>query len=391
MRALIVDDIKPMNDLLKKMLRQTHNFDTLDSAYDGEDAWKKILLALSSKAPYDIVFCDVKMDRLNGLGLLKRCRNHPNFHFLPFLMISASSEEANIVSALGEWEANDFLVKPFSLEVLAQRIKAILKRVQSPEEILFRQAEQLKSMGATQDALELIEKAETESRLSLAKWINAKGECLMQNGDTEGAVTEFKKSMETGKIYITAYKNFAVGQQKLGNYDEAIEALKYAESISPKDNDRTMLLGSLLLKTGHKEQAKKYFDSAVKRSEEHEKESVLRQAAEMYLEAGMYDEAEIKYVASLEFSPEDVEIYNRIGLTLRKQKKYDEALQCYQQILKIRPDHPGIYYNMGILFMARGDYSTAQKHFEKALLKDPQLEAAKAMLRKIEEARKDNM
>jgi tetratricopeptide (TPR) repeat protein len=306
-------------------------------------------------------------------------------------MISASSEEANIVSALGEWEANDFLVKPFSLEVLTQRIKAILKRVQSPEEILFRQAEQLKSMGATQDALELIEKAEAESRLSLAKWMNAKGECLMQNGDIEGAVAEFKKSMEIGKIYITAYKNFAVGQQKLGNYDEAIEALKYAESISPKDNDRTMILGSLLLKTGHKEQAKKYFDNAIKRCNENEKESALKQVAELYLEAGLYEEAETKYVASLEFSPEDVEIYNRIGLTLRKQKKYEEALQCYNQILKIRPDHPGIYYNMGILFMARGDFNTAQKHFEKALSKDPQLEAAKAMLRKIEEARKDKV
>jgi tetratricopeptide (TPR) repeat protein len=391
MRALVVDDIRPMNDLLKKMLRQTHYFDTVDSAYDGEDAWEKILLAFGSKAPYDMVFCDVKMEGLDGLGLLKRRRNHPNFRFLPFLMISASSEEANIVSALGEWEANDFLVKPFSLEVLAQRVKAILKRVQSPEEILFRQAEQLKSMGAARDALELIEKAEAESRLSLAKWINAKGECLAQSGDMEGAVAEFKKSMEIGKIYITAYKNFAAGQQKLGNYDEAVEALKYAESISPKDNDRTMLLGSLLLKTGHKEQAKKYLESAIKRSDENERANALRQVAEMYLEAGMYDEAEIKFVASLEFSPEDVEIYNRIGLTLRKQKKYDEALQCYQQILKIRPDHPGIYYNMGILFMARGDYGTAQKHFEKALSKDPQLEAAKAMLRKIEEAKRDKV
>lgn len=384
MRALIVEDLKPMRDILKKMLRQMPYFEEIDETGDGEEGWSMITEQAAAESPYDIIFCDVRMEVLDGIGLLKRCRSHPAFRFLPFFMISASSEESNIISALGEWEANNFLVKPFSFDLLAKRVEATLKQLQSPEEELFREVHDLRKIGATRAAMDKIENAEMESRLSLARWLNAKGECLLQEGDVVQAAIEFGKSMDIGKIYITAYKNYAIAQQMLGNVDQAIEALKCAESMSPKDNDRTLLLGRLLLQTGQKEAAERLMESAVRRCTGKEKAVLLRQIAEVHLEHGNLEEAEKRLTASLQFHSSDVETYNRLGLVLRKQRKYEKALQCYQMALTVHPEHGGIYYNMGILFATKGDYDSARVYFESALAVDPNFEEARKMLQRMD-------
>jgi len=138
MRVLIVEDMRQMRELLGKMIHKMSRFEFMESAEDGEAAWEKLMENAAGGIFYDIVLCDVNMDKLDGIGLLKRCRMHPDFQFLPFLMISGAAEEANITSAMGEWGANDFIVKPISYDALSTRITMILKRAQSPEEVLFR-------------------------------------------------------------------------------------------------------------------------------------------------------------------------------------------------------------------------------------------------------------
>jgi len=382
MRVLIVEDLKPMRDVARNMLRQMQCFDVIDVTEGGEQAWEKIK-EHGRTEPYDLILCDVRMEGLNGIGLLKRCRSHPDYRYLPFLMISASSEKANIAAALGEWQANDFIVKPFSFEVFRKRVETLLKRVQDPEEMLFRQVEQLKESGAPDEAVKLIEQAEMEGRLTLAKWINVKGECLMSAGETHRAADEFEKAMSICTIYVAAYKNYAAAQEKLGNFEKAITALKHAEEISPTDNERTFLLGRLSMQMGKKEEGKKYLENLIRRSSKSEKEATLRTVGQMFLEAGLFLEAERVYTAIIDIAVSDPETYNRLGVALRQQGKYDEALQCYKKALKNHPDHPGIYHNLGVLYAARRDYKTAQSCLQKALSIDPGFEAARAKLETI--------
>ena len=158
MRALVVEDMRQMRELLSKMLHKMSQFEFVDNSENGEAAWEKLIENAKTDIHYDIVLCDVNMDKLDGIEFLKRCRSHEDFRFLPFLMISGASEQANISSALGEWGANDFIVKPVSYDLLCSRITTILKRAQSPEEVLFRHMEQLKREGATDEALALIDR-----------------------------------------------------------------------------------------------------------------------------------------------------------------------------------------------------------------------------------------
>jgi len=387
MRVLIVDDLAPMRDVAKKMLRQMGYFDTVDEAEGGEDAWAKI----SNGVPdfYDLVICDVRMAKGGGIDLLKRCRNHPDFRYIPFLMISASSEPANIAAALGEWGANDFIVKPFSYDVLQKRVDSLLKRIKSPEEALFRQMEQARQSGAPGEALELIAEAEMGSRLSLAKWINAKGECLMATGDVDGAAAEFEKAMGISKIYVAAFKNYATAQQKMGNVAKAVEAMEYIEGLSPTDNERTFLLGQLMLKAGRRAEGKKHLRSLTRRCSAKDKESIVRQVGQAFLEVGLLEDAKEMYMKSLEFNPSDLETVNRLAQILRQQGKWDEALNCYLTALKKCPDHAGLHHNLGVLYVARQDYKTARKYLQIALRLNPQFDEAKAMLKKVDEMEKN--
>lgn len=384
MRVLIVDDLAPMRALAKKMLQTMSSFEVIDEAVGGDEAWEKISKGEDSKT-YDIVICDIRMDEGTGIDLLKRCRNHPDFRYLPFLMISASSEQANIAAALGEWGANDFIVKPFPLEILQKRIDAVLKRARSPEEALFRQMEQLKKNGATEEALELIDQAEAENRLSLAKWINAKGECLMVKGDLESAAGEFEKAMGISKIYVAAYKNYATAQYKLGNIDKAVEVMEFVEKISPTDNERTFMLGKLMLIAGKQEEGKKHLKSLIKRCEGKEKELIIRKAAQVFLESGLFEEAKAMYTMILDLNPSDLETVNRLGLILRQQGQHDEALQCYLSALRKHPDHAGLHHNLGVLYVTRQDYKTARKYLQRALVLNPQFDEVNGLLKRLDQ------
>jgi CheY-like chemotaxis protein len=384
MRVLIVDDLAPMRSVAKKMLQHMRHFEVIDEAGGGEEAWEKIT-ACEGPEIYDLVICDIKMDEGTGIELLKRCRNHPDFRYIPFIMISASSEPANIAAALGEWGANDFIVKPFSYEILEKRVDSLFKRLKSPEEALFRQVERLKQTGASEEALELIEEAETEHRLSLAKWLNAKGECLMAAGDTEGAAAEFEKAMGISKIFVAAYKNYAAAQHKMGNMAKAVEAMEYIEKVSPTDKERTFLLGKLLLVAGRKEEGKRCIKNLVKRCQGKEKETLVGKAAQVFLEAGLFEEAKEMYMMSLDFNPSDLETINRLGLLLRQQGKFDEAVQCYLSALKKHHDHAGLHHNLGVLYVSRKDYKTGRAYLQRALLLDPRFDEAKAMLQRLDQ------
>jgi len=85
-------------------------------------------LAHSGKAgvPLDFVVSDWNMPGLNGLDLLKKIRASEDFKKLPFLMVTAEAEQSNVVIAVKAGVSN-FIVKPFSVETLKEKIGKIFK------------------------------------------------------------------------------------------------------------------------------------------------------------------------------------------------------------------------------------------------------------------------
>ena len=118
--VLIVEDDKNTSNLVATYL-QKEGFKTL-AAFDGEQA---LLLARRNNPCF--VILDVMLPRLDGWEI---CRQLRRFSDVPILMLTAREEEIDRVMGLSIG-ADDYVVKPFSPRELVERVKAILRRVQS--------------------------------------------------------------------------------------------------------------------------------------------------------------------------------------------------------------------------------------------------------------------
>ncbi len=119
---LVVDDEPPMRSALKRAL-ELAGF-SVELAADGREG----LSAVASRNP-DLVVLDVLMPGVDGLEVCRRLRASGDR--TPILMLTARDSVANRVEGL-EAGADDYLVKPFALEELLARVRALLRRTEKP-------------------------------------------------------------------------------------------------------------------------------------------------------------------------------------------------------------------------------------------------------------------
>lgn len=122
-KILVVDDMGTMRKIIKNMLVKMGCTD-LTEAEDGAPAWEMIQQAHEAGQPYQFIVSDWNMPQLSGLDLLKNIRADERFKTLPFLMITAEAEQANVVIAVKAGVSN-FIVKPFSIVTLKEKIDKI--------------------------------------------------------------------------------------------------------------------------------------------------------------------------------------------------------------------------------------------------------------------------
>ena len=118
MRILVVDDERPVRDALERALR-LEGYE-VELAADGQEA----LLSLARRSVDGIVL-DVLMPVLDGLETCRTLRRRDDK--TPVLMLTARHEVSDRVAGL-DAGADDYLVKPFALEELLARLRAILRR-----------------------------------------------------------------------------------------------------------------------------------------------------------------------------------------------------------------------------------------------------------------------
>jgi two-component system response regulator MprA len=118
MRVLIVDDDPGICESLGRALRREGY--EVGVAQDGEEA----LRAVADRAP-DTVVLDVSMPKLDGLSVCRRLRAAGNH--VPILVLTARHSLGDRVAGL-DAGADDYVVKPFALEELLARLRALLRR-----------------------------------------------------------------------------------------------------------------------------------------------------------------------------------------------------------------------------------------------------------------------
>lgn len=124
MKLLLVEDSIQLNKALTTVLKR--NSYIVDSAFDGEEA-----LLYIDQYKYDVIILDIMLPKINGLDVLKRVRT--NKIDTPIIMLTAKSTTEDKIHGL-DLGADDYLPKPFVVEELLARIRALLRRQPTYEE-----------------------------------------------------------------------------------------------------------------------------------------------------------------------------------------------------------------------------------------------------------------
>ncbi len=124
MKILIVDDFSTMRRILRNLLKEL-GFLNIEEAIDGQDALNK----LRSESNFEFVVSDWNMPNMTGIELLRAIRTDATLKHLPVLMVTAEAKRENIIEA-AQAGASGYVVKPFSVATLDEKLKKILLTMQ---------------------------------------------------------------------------------------------------------------------------------------------------------------------------------------------------------------------------------------------------------------------
>lgn len=124
MKILIVDDFSTMRRIIKNLLRDL-GFTNTQEADDGVTA-----LPMLKGGDFDFLVTDWNMPGMTGIDLLKEVRKDAKLASLPVLMVTAEAKRDQIIEA-AQAGVSGYVVKPFTAQVLKEKIDKIFERVGS--------------------------------------------------------------------------------------------------------------------------------------------------------------------------------------------------------------------------------------------------------------------
>jgi len=127
MRLLVVEDEPSLLRVVTKRLKEEGH--SVDNTGDGREG-----LELAETTDYDCIVLDISLPSLDGLTILRRLRAQKKND--PVLLLTAKDAVSDRVMGL-DLGADDYLTKPFSLDELSARIRALLRRQTESREVIL--------------------------------------------------------------------------------------------------------------------------------------------------------------------------------------------------------------------------------------------------------------
>lgn len=121
MKLLVVDDSSTMRRIIKNTLARLGYKDILEAEH-GVEAWD---IMDSEGASVKILVTDWNMPEMNGLELVQKVRGDDRFKEIPIIMVTTEGGKAEVITALRAG-VNNYIVKPFTPQVLKEKLEAVL-------------------------------------------------------------------------------------------------------------------------------------------------------------------------------------------------------------------------------------------------------------------------
>jgi len=286
-RILVVDDLVEARSSLKKMLTLL-GAQQLDTATDGREAMDFIL-----QKEYDIVLSDYNLGKgKDGQQILEEARYSNRMRASSLFILVTGENAVDMVMGALEYEPDNYITKPFTLNMLRDRLIRIMDNKQKMAEV-DRQIDDGKideAITAAETVLHQYPKMEMpvirvlgklyirEKRFNDAikvysallnnrsvSWARlGQAICMHYLGDSESALALLQRTLKEHPMYVQCYDWSAIILNSMGQPQEAQKQLEKAVEISPKAVLRQMELGRIAFENANYPVAENAFEQAMR-------------------------------------------------------------------------------------------------------------------------------
>jgi two-component system chemotaxis response regulator CheY len=120
-KFLVVDDFGTMRKIIKKILGEI-GFTNIVEAEDGKTAFSLVQDAEKNGQQFGCIISDWNMPNMTGLEFLKLCKSDVKLKSLPFILVTAESEQAQIIEA-AKSGVSDYVIKPFNAVTFKEKLQ----------------------------------------------------------------------------------------------------------------------------------------------------------------------------------------------------------------------------------------------------------------------------
>ncbi len=328
-QILIVDDHKEKLNQLAQTIK-TIGFDKVLCADGADNAW----VVLKNKN-IDCIICAYEMKEMTGIALLKIIRREDSSADIPFFLTDEAFTKIKVMKA-GQNGVTGLFVVPYDETVIGTKIRMAIESLEEP----------------------VVQKAQETFATGLE---------LIENKNFDKAIEVFT-TLVNQKDNPEYYFNIGYIKTSQGKHPEAIEAFSMATRLDRLFAKAYEEMGRVYKLMGDLAKAEEY----------------MQLAAEIYMDTDKIGAAEEVLNEILESGTDSLNVFNTLGVLYRKKGDTQMALNQYKKALKVHPDEPYIYYNIGRLYLDLKDDATAKQYFADALLKDPDFDEAKQVIKAID-------
>ncbi len=275
LQVLVVDDHDPMRKSIKRVIEKMH-FKLIQEAWDVPSAMTYI-----DEHPVDLIICDLVLRDRSGTEIIGHVRSRPFMNEIPIIVVSGEASKEDIVKSVDQG-GSDYLLKPFQVEDLENKIDALLtgffapspllKNIRAGERLMFRR-EYKGALAAFKTAIE-IDRSSARANYGIAASLAG----LKLYADAERVHKATLLDHPSFYRCLQGLADIAIAQ---GDPGKAIKYLQQELEHNPRNFARQMLLGHLELDRKSLEGAKLAFRAAIKESP--------RSAQAMYALGSVYD------------------------------------------------------------------------------------------------------
>ncbi|MFP4315925.1 MAG: tetratricopeptide repeat protein [Desulfovibrionales bacterium] len=273
---------------------------------------------------------------------------------------------------LHEMGVNNFIIRPFSMNTLIEKMAMTIRPQTKIGDLIDKGKNRLQNAEFTEvlKITDMILDLKPDSAAALM----LKGDAYRGLGQKDKAVEAYQEASRSAKLYLEPLLRLADFYREEGDVQAQIDYLSKLDRLSPLNVRRKVTLGGLNIEIGNMESAESYFDEAITTATR-EAFSAISDIAMSIAEmcAGQEPVIAEKYCRkALDIKKDmlgksDIEIFNKLGISLRRQGKWMESITEYKRALEISPEDPSLYYNIAMAYMEGRNYPQAMENLEKAL------------------------